>query len=136
MLFWIIKWSYLRRNIAFANHNLYREVERRDGLITVKNMDFSRRDKILPYLSQLESIRDYIEYVSYNEPYGIRLKLKRIDETFYPGEIDFDGKIDYYLRLRKKLSLDKNKIVNVDLRFKDRFYLEYEVSSNRAGGKS
>ena len=115
---------------------LYREVERRDGLITVKNMDFSRRDKILPYLSQLESIRDYIEYVSYNEPYGIRLKLKRIDETFYPGEIDFDGKIDYYLRLRKKLSLDKNKIVNVDLRFKDRFYLEYEVSSNRAGGKS
>jgi|GEM_PF-570714 len=115
---------------------LYREVERREGLIAVKNMDFSRRDKILPYLSQLESIRDYIEYVSYNEPYGIRLKLKRIDETFYPGEIDFDGKIDYYLRLRKKLSLDKNKIVNVDLRFKDRFYLEYEVSTNQAGGKS
>lgn len=115
---------------------LYRRVDPREGLITVKNMEFNRRDKILPYLSQLESIRDYIEYVSYNEPYGIRLKLRRIDETFYPGEIDFDEKIDYYLRLRKKLSLDKNKIVNVDLRFKDRFYLEYEVSTNPVGGKS
>lgn len=115
---------------------LYREVEKREGLITVKNIEFSRRDKILPYFSQLESIREYIEYVSYKEPYGIRLKLRRIDETFYPGEIDFDGKIDYYLKLRKKLSLDKNKIVNVDLRFKDRFYLEYEVGNNPEGGKS
>lgn len=115
---------------------LYHQVDKRDGLISVKNIEFSRRDKILPYLSQLEDIRDYIEYVSYKAPYGIRLKLRNIDETFYPGEIDFDAKIDYYLRLRKKLSLDKNKIVNVDLRFKDRFYLEYEVSTNPEGGKS
>ncbi len=115
---------------------LYGKVPKREDLITVKNIELSRKDKILPYFSQLESIRDYIEYVSYREPYGIRLKLRNIDETFYPGEIDFDGKIDYYLRLRKKLSLDKNKIVNVDLRFKDRFYLEYEVGNNPEGGNS
>jgi cell division septal protein FtsQ len=115
---------------------LYREVEKRGDLITVKSVDLNQRDRILPYFSQLESIREYIEYVSFKEPYGIQLKLGNIDETFYPGEIDFDGKIDYYLRLRKKLFLNKDKIVNVDLRFKDRFYLEYESSTNPEGGKS
>jgi cell division septal protein FtsQ len=115
---------------------LYREVDKRENLITVKDVPLEDRDRILPYFSQLESIREYIEYISYKEPYGIQLKLGNIDETFYPGEIDFDGKIDYYLKLRKKLFLNRDKIVNVDLRFKDRFYLEYESSTNPEGGKS
>jgi cell division septal protein FtsQ len=105
---------------------LYKNAKRRGDLITVKNVADSQKENIIPYLSQLNSIKDYIEYVGFNEPYGIMLKLKGVSENFYPGEIDFAEKINYYLRLREKLSLNKNKIKNVDLRFKDRFYLEYE----------
>lgn len=109
---------------------LYRQVGKRDELITVKKIKKSRMQKVLPYLTQLESIGEYIDYVSYQEPYGILLKLKGIRETFYPGEIDFSGKIDTYLRLRKKLSLNANTIKNVDLRFEDRFYLEFDGQSH------
>ncbi|MCP5104167.1 MAG: FtsQ-type POTRA domain-containing protein [bacterium] len=104
---------------------LYRQVGKRDDLITVRNVARIRKDEIIPYLSQLETIRKYIQYVSLRDPYGILLKLKGIPETFYPGDIDFAGKIDYYLKLRKRLSLNKQTIRNVDLRFRDRFYLEY-----------
>lgn len=105
---------------------LYRNVENRENLITIKNIEISQQEKIIPYLSQLNSIKDHIDHVSFKEPYGILLKLKGIDETFYPGEVCITEKINYYLKLRKKLSLDKNKIMNVDLRFEDRFYLEYK----------
>ncbi len=113
---------------------LYRQVDRRDRLITVKKVQKSQMEKVLPYLTQLESIREYIDYVGYHEPYGILLKLKGIRETFYPGEIDFAGKIDTYLRLRKKLALNTNTIKNVDLRFEDRFYLEFAGQSPEEAG--
>jgi cell division septal protein FtsQ len=109
---------------------LFKNVKKRRGLITVKNIESSQQEKIIPYLSQLNSIKNHIDYVSLKEPYGILLKLKGISETFYPGETDFAKKINDYLKLRRKLSLNKNanknKIRNVDLRFEDRFYLEYE----------
>ncbi|MCP4219714.1 MAG: FtsQ-type POTRA domain-containing protein [bacterium] len=98
-----------------------------DGdLITIRNVVPGKHEKIVPYLPQLEQIKARLEYVSMEVPYGIRIKLKGITETFYPGEIDFADKINYYLRLRKKLYVDHNKIRNVDLRFEDRFYLEFE----------
>jgi len=109
---------------------LFKNVEKRNGLITVKNIENGHQEKIIPYLSQLDSIKNDIDYVSLKEPYGILLKLKGISETFYPGETDFAKKMNDYLKLRRKLSLNKNKnkskIKNVDLRFEDRFYLEYE----------
>lgn len=105
---------------------LYRRAERRNELITVKETPSFQVEKILPYLSQLEDIKTYIEYVGFREPYGLLLKLNQVDEVFYPGEIDFAEKIDYYLKLKKKLTLENNIIKSVDLRFEDRFYLEYE----------
>ena len=116
---------------------LFKNVKKRKRLITVKNIESSQQEKIIPYLPQLNTIKKNIDYLSWKEPYGILLKLKGISETFYPGEIDFAEKINYYLKLRKKLSLKKSrrKIKNVDLRFKDRFYLEYEYELP-GGGKS
>ena len=116
---------------------LFKNVKKRKRLITVKNIESSQQEKIIPYLPQLNTIKKNIDYLSWKEPYGILLKLKGISETFYPGEIDFAEKINYYLKLRKKLSLKKSrrKIKNVDLRFKDRFYLEYEHELP-GGGKS
>ena len=116
---------------------LFKNVKKRKRLITVKNIESSQQEKIIPYLPQLNTIKKSIDYLSWKEPYGILLKLKGISETFYPGEIDFAEKINYYLKLRKKLSLKKSrrKIKNVDLRFKDRFYLEYEYELP-GGGKS
>ena len=110
---------------------LYKNAGKREDLITVKGVVENRREDIIPFLAQLSGIKDYIDYVSYREPYGIVLKLKGVSESFYPGEIDFADKINYYLRLREKLSLNKHKIKNVDLRFKDRFYLEYEEEVDR-----
>ncbi len=105
---------------------LYRRAEKKDELITVKDTPANQVQKILPYLSRLRDIKDYIEYVGFREPYGLLLKLNQVNEIFYPGEIDFAEKIDYYLKLRNKLNLDENIIISVDLRFEDRFYLEYE----------
>lgn len=105
---------------------LYRRAEKREDLITVKDTPGDKVKKILPYFSRLEGIKDYIEYIGFREPYGLLLKLNRVNEIFYPGEIDFTEKIDYYLKLRNKLNLDESIIKSVDLRFEDRFYLEYE----------
>jgi cell division septal protein FtsQ len=114
---------------------LYKNAKKREDLITVKNVSEGQEENIIPYLSQLNSIKNYIDYVGFKQPYGIILKLKGVSENFYPGEIDFADKINYYLRLREKLSLNKNKIKNVDLRFKDRFYLEFEEEVSRKNEK-
>lgn len=105
---------------------LYRHAEKLDGLITIKDTPSFQVEKILSYLPLLEDIKNYIEYIGFREPYGILLKLNQVNEVFYPGEIDFAEKIDYYLKLKKKLTLENNIIKSVDLRFEDRFYLEYE----------
>ncbi|MCX6580839.1 MAG: FtsQ-type POTRA domain-containing protein [Candidatus Aminicenantes bacterium] len=105
---------------------LYRRAEKKDELFTVKNTPGDRVQKILPYLSRLQDIKNYIEYVGFLEPYGLMMKLTQVNEIFYPGEIDFAEKIDYYLKLRNKLNLSECIIKSVDLRFEDRFYLEYE----------
>lgn len=111
--------------------HLYKNVEKRTDLITAKNVAKGQEEALIPYFEELSEIKDFIEYVSLKPPYGIQLKLKGVRETFYPGDIDFASKINYYLKLRKKLFLDKNKITNVDLRFEDRFYLEYEEEVHR-----
>lgn len=105
---------------------LYNRADKKDDLLTVKDTPGYQVKKILPYLSRLEEIKAYVEYVGYTEPYGLLLKLNQVNEIFYPGEIDFTEKIDYYLKLRNKLNLAESIIKSVDLRFEDRFYLEYQ----------
>ncbi len=77
-------------------------------------------------LTELSKIRRSIEYISYKNPYGLVLKLKRSKELFYTGEKNFIPKLKKFFKLEKKLVLNGNRIKAVDLRFKDRFYLEFE----------
>ncbi len=105
---------------------LYRKSEKQNGLITIKDLKKEEFEKIYSYLHELTEIRDLVDYISFVKPYGVKLKLKRINEIFYPGEKDYIKKINYFLRLKKIIPLKKNKIKYVDLRFKDRIYFEYD----------
>ncbi len=99
--------------------------ERKD-LIVVKDVKKNDLQQILAYLPELNRIRSAIDYVSLKEPFGIMLKLKGRKEIFYPGEDNYAYKINYYLKLRRMQLLEKYRIRCVDLRFENRFYLEFE----------
>jgi cell division septal protein FtsQ len=105
---------------------LYTSDTRKEGLVTIKGIKQNEWKKILPYLGELNKVKKTIDYVSLKEPYGVTLKLKGIREIFYPGEKNFAYKINYYLKLRRMPLLKKYRVRYVDLRFEDRFYLEYE----------
>ena len=104
---------------------LYEKSEKQKGLITIKGLKKEDFGKIYAYLSELTKIQDLVDYISFVKPYGVKLKLKDINEIFYPGEEDFARKINYFLRLKRIIPLKENKIKYVDLRFKNRFYFEY-----------
>ena len=54
------------------------------------------------------------------------MKLKGTSEIFYTGnEIDLE-RVKTYLKIRKKLGYTEKMIKSVDLRFRNRFYLEFE----------
>lgn len=97
-----------------------------EELIEIKHIKKTQLAKLVPYLEEMNKIKDSISYLGYSEPYGILLKLKGINELFYPGEGAIATKINYYLKLRKLPLLSKYKIKNVDLRFENRFYLEFD----------
>ncbi len=103
-------------------------------LISIRNIARGELGELVPYLPELSRLKKSIRYVSLKKPYGIMLKLKGIQETFYPGERDFARKINYYLQLKQRPLLEKYEITCVDLRFKDRFYFEYREAAG-AGGK-
>jgi len=105
---------------------LYRKSEKQNGLITIKDLKKEEFEKITSYLPELTEIRDLVDYISFVKPYGVKLKLKRINEIFYPGEKDYIRKINYFLRLKRIIPLKENNIKYVDLRFKDRIYFEYD----------
>ncbi len=100
------------------------------GLVNIRRVVLKDLKKIIPFLSEIVDLKETIEYITYQEPFGIVLKIKGIKESFYPGESQFKSKLDYYMKLRELPTLDKERIKNVDLRFNDRIYLEYleEVS--------
>jgi cell division septal protein FtsQ len=100
--------------------------EKNHDLVELRNMQNNYIHGIVPLFPKIMEIKDYIEYVSFRKPYGIMIKLKGINEIFFPGEDDFAFKINYYLKLRKVPLVSKYNIKYVDLRFKDRFYFEYE----------
>lgn len=107
---------------------LYRSPKNRPELIQIRNVDTGQLELLAPYLEELSRIRDSIDYISLVEPYGVSLKLKGKQEIFYPGEKNYAYKINYYLKLKKRPLLRNYEIKSVDLRFKDRFYFEYETS--------
>lgn len=106
---------------------LYTSDRSSNQLISIRDVAKNELADLVPYLPQLSHLKTSIEYVSLKKPYGISLKLKGQKEIFYPGEQDFARKINYYLKLKNRPQLKKYDIKSVDLRFKDRFYFEYET---------
>lgn len=99
----------------------------RSDLINIWNIKKNELEELIPYLPELTRIKDSLDYVTLEEPYGISLKLKGRKEIFYPGETNFASKINLYLKLSRQPLLEKYTIKSVDLRFKDRFYFEYQT---------
>ncbi|MEN8222634.1 MAG: FtsQ-type POTRA domain-containing protein [Acidobacteriota bacterium] len=105
---------------------LSENVKKLAGVLVIRDITPSDLDDIFPGLSGLIDKRDIIEYISFKEPYGTALKLKGTSEIFYTGnEIDLE-KLRTYLKIRKQLGYTESAIKSVDLRFRDRFYLEFE----------
>jgi len=97
-----------------------------ERIMMIRNITPRDMDDIFPGISGLLEKRDIIEYISFRPPYGTALKLKGTREIFYTGnEIDL-AKLRKYLKIRKKLGYTDQEIKSVDLRFRDRFYLEFE----------
>jgi len=115
----------LPSNISFTF--LYTSEKSRDDLISIRSITTGELGNIAQYLPELSRIRKSLEYVTLKKPYGITIKLKGTKEVFYPGETDFAGKLQYYMKLKRKPPLNKYDITCVDLRFKDRFYFEYDT---------
>ncbi|MEN8153608.1 MAG: FtsQ-type POTRA domain-containing protein [Acidobacteriota bacterium] len=105
---------------------LSRKSHSQKDFITIKNIDSEKLKKVVPNLNDLSKIREVIDYISYRDPYGTVLKLKGLNEVFYTGNNIRTDRIRYYFKLKKKLGFSKQKIRRVDLRFKNRFYLEFE----------
>jgi cell division septal protein FtsQ len=105
---------------------LYTSPSRVDGLITIHGVPPGELERIIPYLPEMRRIRSSIDYIGFQEPRRVLVKLKGIDEFFYPGEDHFVDRIAYYLKLREKIPSADGKVKCVDLRFADRFYLEFE----------
>ena len=105
---------------------LSENAKKMDGIMVIRDITPSDLDDIFPGITGLIDKRDIIEYISFKEPYGTALKLKGTSEIFYTGnEIDLE-KLKTYLKIRKKLGYTERAIKSVDLRFRDRFYLEFE----------
>ncbi len=104
-------------------------------LINIRDVKPGQLAKLIPYLPELGRIKDFLEYVSIQDPYGVILKIKGRDEIFYPGETGFAKKINLYLKLCQNPLLKKYVITSVDLRFEDRFYFEYQpMEAAETGG--
>lgn len=105
---------------------VYTSRSRIEGLITIRDATPQKLESIASYLPDMRRIRSSIDYIGFQESRKIVVKLKGIDEYFYPGENHFVDRIIKYLDVRKKIPQDTEKIKCVDLRFEDRFYLEFE----------
>ncbi len=97
-----------------------------DGIMVIRDIEPSDLKDIFPGISSLIDKRNIIEYISFREPYGTALKLKGTSEIFYTGNNVDLKKVKQYLKIRKKLGYNQKIIKSVDLRFKNRFYLEFD----------
>ncbi len=97
-----------------------------DGIMLIRDITPSDLPDIFPGISELIKERNIIEYISFKEPYGTALKLKGISEIFYTGNNVNLNKIKRYMSIKDELGYEKEVIKSVDLRFKNRFYLEFD----------
>jgi len=95
-----------------------------NGLVDVRG-DVPALAAIAAFSQELRPLRDKIEYVAYNEPYGMEVKLRDAPEIFYPGENNFVRKINRYFKIKSRLPLNVAAIRSVDLRIAGRIYFEY-----------
>jgi len=106
--------------------SLYSLSRPRADLMIIRGIKQQELEAIIPYLGELLKIKDSLDYIGYQEPYGVMIKLKGMKEEFYPGDRDYAGKISYFLKVKKLLALSQHRITRVDLRFANRFYLEFD----------
>jgi cell division septal protein FtsQ len=95
-------------------------------LMIIRGIRKKEIDSIIPCFGELIRIKDSLEYIGYKPPYGVMIKLKGMTEEFYPGERNYAEKIKYFLKVKKLLALNQHGIRKVDLRFDNRFYLEFD----------
>ncbi len=103
---------------------LGREPECPADLVALRAGDRDAVEAIAAFSRQLRPLRKQIEYVAYDEPHGVVLKLLAVPETIYPGEGDFAAKIRRYFRIKDRLPFAA-AIRSVDLRIPGRIYFEF-----------
>jgi cell division septal protein FtsQ len=94
------------------------------GLVDVRGGS-SAVSAVAVFSPELRPLREKIEYVAYNEPYGLEVKLRDVPEIFYPGDNHFVSKINRYFKIKSRLPLNVAAIRSVDLRIAGRIYFEY-----------
>jgi cell division septal protein FtsQ len=94
------------------------------GLIPIRGSDSSALSRIAGCAGELLPMREKIEYIAFQEPYGIELKLRSGPEIFFPGVAGFTKKINRFFRIKPHLSLNGSQIRYVDLRIAGRIYFE------------
>jgi len=96
------------------------------GIMVIRDITPSDLPDIFSGISKLIEKKNIIEYISFKEPYGIALKLKGTSEIFYPGNKINLNRIKQYMSIKNKLGYNDKAIKSVDLRFRNRFYLEFD----------
>lgn len=111
---------------------LYTSKKRDGGLFTAKGAEGPDLTQLNSLMPELRRIKDKIDYIDLERPDSVMVKLKGFREVFIPGESAFVDKIIQYLKMKEKMPGNlKGKIVKrVDLRFENRFYLEFEEEVN------
>ena len=111
---------------------LYNRKNRESDLFTAKGVDGPGLKQMLPLIPELQRIKSMIDYIDLERPDMVMVKLKGFSEVFVPGESVFVDKIIQYLKLKKKMphKLRGKRVKRVDLRFENRFYLEFDEEVN------
>ena len=100
-------------------------------LLTVKGVGKKDIHHVISRIGELNRIRKDLDYVSFRQPYGVVVKLKGTPAIFYPGDARYLEKFEYFKKLRSRLGLGRKPIRAVDMRFDDRYYLEFEEEVGR-----
>jgi cell division septal protein FtsQ len=104
-----------------------KSLEKRDkDYIIIKSLKKWSKEILQLVYSEIKEIQREVEFVDFNDIYGISIKLNDENAMIYPGETGINEKIKLYLKIKNKLNLNVNKIINIDMRIKDRIYLEFE----------
>lgn len=104
---------------------LYPLPEKDGSAMMIDHAGLSDVESICRRADDLRKIGGRIEYVGFSSPYGLELKLRGVEEVFYPGAGDLAEKLDRYFRIKNRFPEPSASIRYADLRMADRIYLEY-----------